>query len=130
MTHEWNQPTEDFPEVGPGVEAPPAPPAAQEPAQAAPAGGAGNAEYDVSSPEPGVQMPHNRYKYPFVDMKVGDSFAVTLKEKIEDEAELKRRLKAMRSSLSSAASNYGRRNNVTLIVRKTGDKSFRCWRTA
>lgn len=123
------------PAPAPEQPAPPAPPPA--PAQAAPAPArtapvceaASTEEVAVSEPESGVPIPEGRHKYPFKDLGVNDSFQVHLREKIDDPEELKRRLKAMRSALSSSATMFGRRNNVTLIVRKVGPRSFRCWRT-
>ena len=53
-------------------------------------------------------------KYPFANMRMGDSFL--LPEGVN------------RIAVAVAASRYGRSNNKKFTVRKTKD-GFRCWRT-
>lgn len=53
-------------------------------------------------------------KFPFADMKVGDSFAVP--------ADIKR------PAVTVAAMRYGRKHGMKFTVRQVADKTFRCWR--
>lgn len=144
----WDQvPADDFPEVGPEdyASTPPLTPAdaaTQVPATeqdeaaleaavpARPARKSADADTEVTRPESNVPLPETRYKYPFEELEVGDSFAVKLQEDIPDEIARKKKLNSMRSSLSSSATMYGRRHGIELTVRKTGDTTFRCWRVA
>lgn len=63
--------------------------------------------------EKDVPMPN---KYPFHEMEVGDSFelAPTMK----------------RSTVTVAAQRWGQKNGgAKFTIRKTGQNTFRCWRT-
>lgn len=53
-------------------------------------------------------------KWPFPDMKVGDSFAVSEKVK--------------RQTIAVAAMRYGKKNGMKFTVRKSLDGNLRCWR--
>jgi hypothetical protein len=53
-------------------------------------------------------------KWPFADMKVGDSFAMP--------ADVKR------VAVSVAAMRYGRKHGMKFTIRQIADKTFRCWR--
>ena len=53
-------------------------------------------------------------KYPFEEMKVGDSFAVP--------ADVKR------ITIAVAANRYGKAHKMVFSVRQMPDKTFRCWR--
>lgn len=53
-------------------------------------------------------------KFPFADMKVGDSFAVPTDIK--------------RPAVTVAAMRYGRKHGMKFTVRQVADKTFRCWR--
>lgn len=53
-------------------------------------------------------------KFPFKDMKVGDSFAVPPNVK--------------RPAVTVAAMRFGRKHGMRFTVRQMPDKSFRCWR--
>lgn len=55
-------------------------------------------------------------KWPFPNMKVGDSFAVP------DDVK--------RQTIAVAAMRYGKKNNMKFTVRKGLDKHLRCWRIA
>ena len=54
-------------------------------------------------------------KWPFSDMKVGDSFLVP------DDIH--------RSTVTVAASRYGAKHKMRFTVRLTEDRKLRCWRT-
>lgn len=54
-------------------------------------------------------------RYPFAQMKVGDSFA------IPDEIKS--------GSIKVNASRYGKQNNMKFTIRRTAD-GYRCWRVA
>ena len=73
---------------------------------------------DTPLVEHGIPYEHFRkgYRYPFREMGVGDSF-------------LTENTKASRSRLSSAASAFGKRNNVTFSIRKVPE-GLRVWRIA
>lgn len=51
-------------------------------------------------------------KYPFGDMKVGDSFLATVPNRL---------------SFASAALSFGKANQMKFSIKKYGD-GFRCWR--
>ena len=53
-------------------------------------------------------------KFPFKDMKVGDSFAVPPDVK--------------RPAVTVAAMRFGRKHGMRFTVRQMPNKSFRCWR--
>lgn len=53
-------------------------------------------------------------KFPFKDMKVGDSFAVPPNVK--------------RPAVTVAAMRFGRKHGMRFTVRQMPNKSFRCWR--
>lgn len=53
-------------------------------------------------------------KYPFSEMKVGDSFEVPESTK--------------RTTVTVAANRYGRKHGVKFTVRLTPDRTLRCWR--
>ena len=53
-------------------------------------------------------------KFPFADMKVGDSFAVPVDIK--------------RPAVTVAAMRFGRKHGMKFTVRQVADKTFRCWR--
>jgi len=53
-------------------------------------------------------------KFPFADMKVGDSFAVPSDVK--------------RVAVSVAAMRFGRKHGMKFTIRQLADKTFRCWR--
>lgn len=58
----------------------------------------------------GVPLPR---KYPFGDMRVGDSFLIPASAK--------------RASVTVAAKRFGDKHGMKFTVRKT-DKGYRCWR--
>ena len=68
-------------------------------------------EKNVPLPEKNI-----RWKYPFDQMEVGDSFAVP--EGIN------------RTRVSVAAMRYGREHKMKFTVRQMPDRSLRCWRIA
>jgi len=53
-------------------------------------------------------------RYPFAQMKVGDSFLVPSD--------------VTREAVAVAASRYGKAHNMRFSTRKLKDGSFRCWR--
>ena len=61
--------------------------------------------------ESGIPIPA---KYPFAEMKVGDSFAVPPK--------------INRSAVNVSAMRYGRKHGMKFTVRRTVDGTLRCWR--
>lgn len=63
--------------------------------------------------ESGIPIPS---KFPFADMKVGDSFAVPDTVK--------------RAAVAVAAQRYGIKHAMKFTVRQTADKTLRCWRLA
>jgi len=66
-----------------------------------------------------IPVPVMRRKYPFPDMKVGDSFM--LEEKITH---------SQVNIVRSAAKQWGiRHGGKVFSVRKDGDRHYRCWRT-
>jgi hypothetical protein len=54
-------------------------------------------------------------RFPFEQMKVGDSFAIPPD--------------VQRTTASVAATRYGNKTNKKFITRKMPDGSYRCWRT-
>lgn len=61
----------------------------------------------------GVKMPAPRVKYPWRQMKVGDSFAAPIRS---------------HQSVRTAASQTGKRLGTRYAVRKVNAKSVRVWR--
>jgi hypothetical protein len=70
--------------------------------------------YEIESNIPMPTIDKGGRKYPFIGMKVGDSFKVGLDD-----------FKKIRS----AAYNFGTRNGMKFSIRKVND-GFRCWRVA
>lgn len=66
--------------------------------------------------EKGIPMPDRRPKYPLQEMEVGDSF------ELSDEADPRK--------LRGSVYQYGRRYGRDFSVIKTGEESYRVWRTA
>lgn len=81
------------------------------------------------SVESGVPIPPvTRRKYPFHKMKPGDSFEVKADPRLVTEHGETTALQRLRSSLSSSATSYAKRNpKFKLVVRKTGPRTLRCW---
>lgn len=72
-----------------------------------------------------------RRRYPFDQMAVGHSFAVSADPEDVQELGSTHALRRVRSSLSSSAASYMKRNpHVNLIVRKVDETTVRCWRVA
>jgi hypothetical protein len=67
----------------------------------------------ITKIDTGVPLPGS-VKYPFDKLDVGDSFVVGISK---------------RSSVSSAATNYGKRTGTKFVVRKIEDDKLRVWRT-
>lgn len=61
--------------------------------------------------EPNIPLPN---KYPFSQMKVGDSFAVPVG--------------ILRSTVTISAMRYSRKYGGKFTVRQMPDKTLRCWR--
>ena len=81
--------------------------------------------------ESGIPVPQTRRRYPFDELDVGDSFAVSPSAKDIEEQGLEQALRRLRSSLVSSASAYGKRHGKSLIVRRVeedGESCLRCWR--
>ena len=70
-------------------------------------------EYEI---EKGVPIPIKTTKYPLHDLKVGDSFEV------HDEPDPRK--------LRGSVYQHGRRYGVGFTVMKTGEESYRVWRTS
>jgi hypothetical protein len=78
-------------------------------------------ESDVPIPKRGIGRPR---KYPFPDMKVGDSFAVPL-----GEARTTKRGYLVTYRIAQAAKVYQRRHGGKFIAHSVTDKNeARCWR--
>jgi hypothetical protein len=58
-----------------------------------------------------VPMP---VRWPFPNMQVGDSFAIPPD--------------VLSTTVSVAATRFGKKNGMKFTVRKMPDKTFRCWR--
>ena len=67
--------------------------------------------------ESGIEIPGGApgTRYPFKEMKIGDSFLVPKNIK--------------HTSFASAAHNFGKRNGMRFVTRTT-PAGLRCWRTA
>lgn len=93
------------------------------------AGPSPTGDQDGPTIESNVPIPNiMRRKYPFDKMKPGDSFEVRADKALVTELGETKALQRLRSSLSSSAASYAKRNpRFKLVVRKTGPATLRCW---
>lgn len=73
-------------------------------------------EIEDNVPVPSSYVCRGNTKYPFLEMKIGQSFVFQPGEKLR--------------SFRSCASSFGQRNNMKFTVQKQDDGSYRCWRIA
>lgn len=74
----------------------------------------GKRKIPVVSIESGHPVPDTLMSYPFGQMNVGDSFLIPISK---------------RSTVASAATKFGERNNMKFLVRKIDKENLRVWRS-
>jgi len=87
----------------------------------------GNSNFIIEDSKP--LPPKRKPKYPFAAMEVGQSFQIPITDAdVEEHGDESTALARVRSAVSSSAAAFNRQGlGRKIVVRKTGERSLRCW---